>query len=169
MTQKLSQKRTLLGLLLLDGVDGVHVLASKIIVAITIMKSHLNFSFPTRPQDTWWSTFGIVVSMCPKKLMKARRKVEIWVWKKYCECEVVEVWESNCTNHLILMKVVISSIYSNLQAEMWFENKNKIGGCRPRICKIIDITRTIFFKLFLDVSQICYIRTIRIGKKIQEG
>ena len=52
VTQKLSQKRTLLGLLLLDGVDGVRVLASKIIVAIIIMKSHLNFSFPTRPHDT---------------------------------------------------------------------------------------------------------------------
>ena len=52
VTQKLSQKRTLLGLLLLDGVDGVRVLASKIIVAIIIMKSHLNFGFPTRLHDT---------------------------------------------------------------------------------------------------------------------
>ena len=52
VTQKLSQKRTLLGLLLLDGVDSVRVLASKIIVAITIMKSHLNFGFLTRPHDT---------------------------------------------------------------------------------------------------------------------
>ena len=52
VTQKLSQKRTLLGLLLLDGVDGVRVLASKIIVAIIIMKSYLNFGFPTRPHDT---------------------------------------------------------------------------------------------------------------------
>ena len=52
VTQKLSQKRTLLGLLLLVGVDGVRVLASNIIVAVTIMKFHLNFSFPTRPNDT---------------------------------------------------------------------------------------------------------------------
>ena len=65
VTQKLSQKRTLLGLLLLDGVDSVRVLASKIIVAITIMKSHLNFGFLTRPHDTWWSTFGALVSMWP--------------------------------------------------------------------------------------------------------
>ena len=52
VTQKLSQKRTFLGLLLLDGVDGVRVLASKIIVAIIIMKSHLNFGFLTRLHDT---------------------------------------------------------------------------------------------------------------------
>ena len=43
-------------------------------------------------------------------------------------------------------------------------------GWRPRICKNFEIPRTIcFFNLFLEVSQIWHIRTVRIQVGIQIG
>ena len=72
---------------------------------------------------------------------------------------------------------------SNLQWEkivlLWSRKTFEIWGWMPRICKIFEITRTtysnnfcwqnVFLNMFLKVSHIWWIRTIRIliGKNIE--